>query len=76
MDLRRLEPPDPVRLWRILIVPKMSASVSKQKQFRDPMIFAVTFAGGPEEIRTLDLIIANDALYQLSYRPSQTYGIS
>ena len=27
---------------------------------------------GPEEIRTLDLIIANDALYQLSYRPK--YG--
>jgi hypothetical protein len=27
------------------------------------------FACGLEEIRTLDLIIANDALYQLSYEP-------
>lgn len=25
--------------------------------------------GGPEEIRTLDLVCAKDALYQLSYRP-------
>ena len=25
--------------------------------------------GGPERIRTADLLIANEALYQLSYRP-------
>lgn len=28
---------------------------------------------GLEEIRTLDLIIANDALYQLSYEPNFTH---
>ena len=28
---------------------------------------------GLEEIRTLDLIIANDALYQLSYEPNSHY---
>ena len=31
------------------------------------------FSSGLEEIRTLDLIIANDALYQLSYEPNSHY---
>ncbi len=29
---------------------------------------------GAEENRTLDLVIANDALYQLSYRPKSRRG--
>lgn len=31
--------------------------------------FGLFFAGGPEEIRTLDFYNANVALSQLSYRP-------
>ena len=32
--------------------------------------------GGAEGNRTPDLVIANDALYQLSYGPIQSWGIS
>jgi len=28
-------------------------------------------SGGPERDQTADLVVANDALYQLSYRPEQ-----
>ena len=31
--------------------------------------------GGPERDQTADLVVANDALYQLSYRPERSCGI-
>ena len=33
--------------------------------------FAAAKAGGPERDQTADLVVANDALYQLSYRPER-----
>jgi hypothetical protein len=40
---------------------------SHQRLDRDP-------AGGADEVRTHGLVIANDALYQLSYGPKQQEG--
>lgn len=50
----------------------MNASKDGQKQ-RDASLKArVLGESGAEENRTPDLIIANDALYQLSYRPEMS----
>ena len=38
-------------------------------QFSKCFAFASHYFGGPDGIRTRDLLVANEALYQLSYRP-------
>ncbi len=56
---RRNQAPGPIQI-RYRLLP-----AQKQKNASNTGVSP----SGAEEIRTLDLIIANDALYQLSYRP-------
>ena len=51
---------------------------TSQKARKKPVTLAATgfFAGGPEEIRTLDLSDANRTLSQLSYRPKYAFIVS
>ncbi len=45
------------------------------KPFRSRLSSEFVSRSGAEESRTPDLIIANDALYQLSYRPVYLHGV-
>jgi hypothetical protein len=47
------------------VTPRLSSACSNQLSYRPMMI------GGAEETRTPDILLAKQALYQLSYSPSQ-----
>ena len=48
---------------------EIKGSAGSKSELFDTM---TTNFGGPERIRTADLLIANEALYQLSYGPKPT----
>src|SRR5580704_17592677 len=57
----------------VLPIVRSSASVSSEgsSECSPIVIYGIEKAGGDEGIRTPDLLVANEALYQLSYIPSR-----
>jgi hypothetical protein len=55
----------------VLPIVRNSASVSAEGRSEVLPIVSAEKAGGDEGIRTPDLLVANEALYQLSYIPSR-----
>ena len=51
--------------------PRAKERAPRPKPARDRALPNLTEIGGPERDQTADLVVANDALYQLSYRPQR-----